>query len=88
MESKAIQVKTGDIDPVCGMKIFQSMKQLSTRHEGQTYWFCCPGCKREFDANPKLYAAAPKRWESGDNFWSRYLRRIAKSIGEKPQCCH
>ncbi|MCD6030592.1 MAG: hypothetical protein K0S78_2766 [Thermomicrobiales bacterium] len=25
---------------------------------GQTWYFCCAGCKRKFDADPAQYAAA------------------------------
>lgn len=45
-------------DPVCGMDVDESSAPATSEHEGLTYYFCSPGCKREFDANPEKYAAA------------------------------
>ncbi len=28
-----------------------------TEYKGQTYYFCSPGCKKTFDANPEKYIA-------------------------------
>ena len=33
-------------------------KGLYRDHEGQRYWFCCPGCAPAFDADPAKYAYA------------------------------
>lgn len=46
-------------DVVCGMQIDQQQAQekgLSSDYQGQTYFFCSPGCKRKFDQNPQQYA--------------------------------
>ena len=43
-------------DPVCGMEINPSQAAATSEYEGQTYYFCSPGCKRAFDANPQQYA--------------------------------
>lgn len=46
-------------DPVCGMQVDEQearQKGLTSEHQGQTYYFCGPGCKREFDQNPQQYA--------------------------------
>jgi Cu+-exporting ATPase len=50
-------------DPVCGMQI-DPAGAASSRHAGTTYWFCSPGCKERFDADPSsflepLLAVAP-----------------------------
>ena len=29
---------------------------LYSKYKGRYYFFCCPGCKPKFDANPKKYA--------------------------------
>jgi P-type Cu+ transporter len=42
-------------DPVCGMEVDPQTAQHTAEHEGQTYYFCAPGCKRAFEANPKQY---------------------------------
>ncbi|MDE3153828.1 MAG: heavy metal translocating P-type ATPase [Acidobacteriota bacterium] len=45
------------IDPVCGMTVTPPTKAGSARHEGKTYWFCGPGCRTKFEANPAKYVA-------------------------------
>ena len=46
--SKATIVK----DPVCGMDIDASKAAGKSEYQGQTYYFCAPGCKQEFDKTP------------------------------------
>lgn len=43
-------------DPICGMQIDESKAAGQSEHQGQTYYFCSPGCKRKFDENPDQYA--------------------------------
>jgi len=43
------------IDPVCGMEIITDEAAAQTTYEGQTYYFCAPGCKVQFDQNPEKY---------------------------------
>jgi P-type Cu+ transporter len=45
-------------DPVCGMDVHESSAPATSEYEGRTYFFCAPGCKREFDADPQRYATA------------------------------
>lgn len=40
------------IDPVCGMQVVIADAQLSTEHEGNTYYFCGKGCKLDFEDDP------------------------------------
>ena len=42
-------------DPVCGMEVDPQNARQVAEHEGTTYYFCAPGCKRAFDAEPKKY---------------------------------
>jgi Cu+-exporting ATPase len=42
-------------DPVCGMQVNPQTAQHKTEYEGQTYYFCAPGCKRAFEAEPQKY---------------------------------
>src|ERR671911_2375542 len=49
-------------DPVCGMDITPGdAAGGSAEHGGHTYWFCNPGCRAKFVANPAKYltVAAP-----------------------------
>ena len=40
------------IDPVCGMTVDEKTAPASAVHEGTTYYFCAPGCKRTFEKDP------------------------------------
>jgi YHS domain-containing protein len=43
------------IDPICGMTVSPSVGGYSLEHEGITYYFCCPGCRRTFEKDPAVY---------------------------------
>jgi len=30
---------------------------LTAEHDGKVFFFCCPGCKPKFEANPEEYTA-------------------------------
>jgi len=40
------------IDPVCKMTVDEKTAKFKSDHNGKTYYFCAPGCKKAFDANP------------------------------------
>jgi len=42
-------------DPVCGMDVDPSTAKHSTVYDGQTYYFCAPGCKKAFESEPQKY---------------------------------
>lgn len=42
-------------DPVCGMDVDPSTAAGSSEYKGTTYYFCAPGCKRQFDKDPERY---------------------------------
>ena len=42
-------------DPVRGMDVEPATARHTSEHEGRTYYFCAPGCKRAFEADPKKY---------------------------------
>ena len=42
-------------DPVCGMEVDSSRAAATLEHAGLTYYFCHPGCKTKFIANPSHY---------------------------------
>jgi Cu+-exporting ATPase len=44
-------------DPVCGMMV-DPKTAAHYEFEGQTYFFCHPGCLRNFEANPRRYLDA------------------------------
>jgi Cu+-exporting ATPase len=43
------------IDPVCGMKVDPEKATQSSNYQGKSFYFCCAGCKRKFDAAPEQY---------------------------------
>ncbi|HOS81425.1 MAG TPA: YHS domain-containing protein [Methanolinea sp.] len=45
------------IDPVCRMTVDEKTARFRTEYRGKTYYFCAPGCKKKFDADPEKYAA-------------------------------
>ncbi|MCK0198685.1 heavy metal translocating P-type ATPase [Ancylobacter sp. 6x-1] len=42
-------------DPVCGMDVDPHTATERAEHGGQTYYFCCAGCRTKFQANPAKY---------------------------------
>src|SRR5262245_14743279 len=44
-------------DPVCGMMIDPAKAAATFDYQGQTYYFCNPGCQKKFQANPDAYLA-------------------------------
>jgi xanthine dehydrogenase accessory factor len=45
-------------DPVCGMTVLVDDAKYHAVHQGADYWFCAPGCKRAFEADPAAYLGA------------------------------
>lgn len=43
------------IDPVCKMKVETDTAQWKFEHEGETYYFCAPGCMASFEKDPQQY---------------------------------
>ena len=44
------------VDPICGMTVEVAPARHTSEYGGETYYFCCPACKREFDKEPEKYA--------------------------------
>ena len=42
-------------DPVCGMTVDPAKAAAHVEHGGKAYYFCAPGCAKEFSANPETY---------------------------------
>ncbi len=36
------------MDPICGMEVVIATARYTHEHEGQKYYFCCPGCQSRF----------------------------------------
>ena len=44
-----------DIDPICGVEVYESRADRQVEHMGNRYAFCSPECKTEFEKNPENY---------------------------------
>ncbi len=55
------------IDPVCKMIVLPETAAATFDHEGKTYYFCNPGCKVKFAADPKEYLLTAETQRRGDN---------------------
>jgi xanthine dehydrogenase accessory factor len=43
------------VDLVCGMTVPADETSRPFEYEGQTYYFCCPGCRAAFEKDPTAY---------------------------------
>ncbi|HZD44408.1 MAG TPA: YHS domain-containing protein [Methanomicrobiales archaeon] len=37
------------------MTVNESTAKFKSEYKGKTYYFCAPGCKKRFDANPEEF---------------------------------
>jgi YHS domain-containing protein len=44
------------IDPICKMTVDENKTNFTSEYKGKKYFFCAPGCKKKFDAEPAKYA--------------------------------
>jgi xanthine dehydrogenase accessory factor len=49
------------VDPVCGMTVRTGPEGRPADYQGHTYYFCCAGCRSEFESNPASYARKETR---------------------------
>jgi YHS domain-containing protein len=42
-------------DLVCGMDVDPQTAQWKSEYQGKTYYFCSPGCKKDFEKEPQKY---------------------------------
>jgi YHS domain-containing protein len=47
-------------DPVCGMEVDCDTAAAQSEYQGETYYFCCSACKRQFDQNPERFVGKKK----------------------------
>ena len=43
-------------DPICGMMVDMSRAKHKSEFRGNSFYFCCSGCKQKFDQQPEKYA--------------------------------
>ena len=54
----SIPVAAEAIDPVCGMTVAVEGAKETAEYGGVTYYFCNPGCRQRFEADPARYVEA------------------------------
>jgi len=74
------------IDPVCAMNVDPHAGKPSAEHAGETYHFCCEGCRTKFVADPALYLTA-KDPVCGMSVDRATAKHMAKHIGERFYFC-
>ncbi len=55
--AKAEPAKASYINPVCGITVDTADARHVLDYAGQKFYFCCDGCKAEFERDPAKYAA-------------------------------
>jgi xanthine dehydrogenase accessory factor len=45
-------------DPICGMMVAIGTAKHKSEFQGNSFYFCCAGCKQKFDKQPDKYAVA------------------------------
>lgn len=43
------------VDPICKMEVDEKTAKYKSEYKNKTYYFCAPGCKKEFDNYPEKY---------------------------------
>ncbi len=64
-------------DPVCGMDVDEKTAAGKSEYQGQTYYFCSPGCKQSFDRNPEKYVGQHNQETGQHGSHLHHLSRIA-----------
>lgn len=57
-QADAEPVATTAIDPVCGMSVEIAGARHTSVYAGNTFYFCCPACKRQFEREPERFLVA------------------------------
>ena len=84
--ASAVAQETVSRDPVCGMTVDPHSGKPSHEHAGDTYHFCCDGCRTKFAADPAAYLTSedPVCGMSVDRATARHM---AKHAGERFYFC-
>ena len=69
-------------DPVCHMDININNAAGRSDYEGRTYYFCSPGCKRDFDADPEGVLKAEAEHDHSKP--SEMMEAASSQAGSKP----
>ena len=59
------EVSRMEIDPVCKMEVDPKTAPAKAEYKGKTYYFCAPGCKVAFEADPGKYLGGEGKKDCG-----------------------
>lgn len=48
-------------DPICHMPVPEEDRTYTTTYQGETYYFCCEGCQKQFENDPEKYVDSGKQ---------------------------
>jgi hypothetical protein len=75
----ALTFRRGARDPVCGMTVDRHRTAYRSLVGGHTFFFCGPGCKAKFDADPDAYLAPAGRQAQALAHAERHEERATES---------
>jgi YHS domain-containing protein len=52
-------------DLVCNMEVDEKTAKWKSTYKGETYYFCAPGCKAEFEEDPEKYVGGSSGGHGG-----------------------
>ena len=55
------------VDLVCGMEVNPEQAAGKSEYKGKNYYFCAPGCKKQFDKDPERYVSQAKNHDNKSN---------------------
>jgi YHS domain-containing protein len=55
LKRNIVRLEKMAIDPICKMTVDEKTAKLKSEYKGKMYYFCAPGCKKAFEANPEKY---------------------------------
>ena len=77
-------------DVVCGMEVDPVTAKWRIEHEGRSFYFCCEGCLRKFQADPARYlggAAAPEPMPAASKYTCPMHPEVVRDApGSCPLC--
>ena len=59
LEPAAQAAEVESTDPVCNMTVNVAESRYNSSYNGTTFYFCCLGCKEQFERGPDSYAVRP-----------------------------
>ena len=72
--------KSVERDPVCGMSVDPGKAKARVEHGGTAYFFCCRGCAKKFESDPRKYLTS----ETETKMATTAVGMIAIAGGGKP----